>query len=202
MHTTATNSGLPVPVNVNGTATALTGLTPGTAQTGTIIANNTDQTSLGGVAYGAMANFGTSPGAVKAPNANASLFYGTVAAVGDPCAVNVSQQANINLSASGAAQIIPVQTGKKIYFCHMHMNNNAAEGILVLEGTGSNCGTGQTAVYGGTSAGQGYNFSANGGIAVGQGVTHVLQTNVTGDAVCLNPSASTQLTGVIEWVAQ
>jgi len=40
----------PVPVNVNGTPTAQTGLTPGTPQTGTIVAANVDTTSIGGTA--------------------------------------------------------------------------------------------------------------------------------------------------------
>jgi hypothetical protein len=60
-----------VPVTVNGTVTALTGLTPGTAQTGTIVALNSDLTSVNGTAIGAMANYGTSPGAVKAIGVNA-----------------------------------------------------------------------------------------------------------------------------------
>ena len=64
---------LPPNLLVNGTATAWTGLTPGTAQTGTIIAANSDLTSVGGVAIGAMANYGTSPGAVKVQGVNASI---------------------------------------------------------------------------------------------------------------------------------
>ena len=69
---TAINS--PVPVNVNSTATSQTGLTPGassSSQTGTIIAANTDQSSVAGVALGVPANYGTSPGAVKVPGVNA-----------------------------------------------------------------------------------------------------------------------------------
>jgi hypothetical protein len=74
--------GSAVPVTVNATATGVTGLTPGVAQTGTIIAINTDQTSMGGVAYGAMANYGSNPGAVKVASVNASTegqFYYNVA---------------------------------------------------------------------------------------------------------------------------
>lgn len=60
-----------VPVSVNGTATALTGLTPGSAQTGTIIAANQDVTSWHGTALGAPSAYGTSPGAVTVPGVNA-----------------------------------------------------------------------------------------------------------------------------------
>jgi hypothetical protein len=60
-----------VPVSVNGTATALTGLTPGSAQTGTIIAANQDVTSWHGTALGAPSAYGTSPGTVTVPGVNA-----------------------------------------------------------------------------------------------------------------------------------
>lgn len=61
----------PPPLNVNAVNTAWTGLVPGVAQTGTIVAANMDLTSKGGVGYGAMANYGTSPGAVKVDGVNA-----------------------------------------------------------------------------------------------------------------------------------
>jgi len=47
---------LPPPLNVNGSNTAWTGLTPGTTQTGTIISANTDMTSVGGKAVTTAAN--------------------------------------------------------------------------------------------------------------------------------------------------
>lgn len=56
---------------VNGSNVAWSGLAPGTAQTGTIVAANVDHTSTGGVAMGVMANYGTSPGAVKVEGVNA-----------------------------------------------------------------------------------------------------------------------------------
>ena len=68
-----TDLSAPPNLSVNGTGTGWTGLTPGTAQTGTIIAANSDLTSVGGVAIGAMANYGTSPGAVKVQGVNASI---------------------------------------------------------------------------------------------------------------------------------
>src|SRR5882762_2863218 len=40
----------PVPLNKNGTATGQTGVTPGTAQTGTIVGANVDLTSINGTA--------------------------------------------------------------------------------------------------------------------------------------------------------
>ena len=74
---TASNLGLlltaPPNCAVNGTNTPWTGLTVGgAAQTGTVIACNIDLTSSGGVALGALANYGTAPTG-KALPANAYI---------------------------------------------------------------------------------------------------------------------------------
>lgn len=92
----------PVPVNVNGATTAQTGLTPGVAQTGTIVAANVDMTSLGGVAFGAMANYGTSPGAVKVPGTNAFVTNFGTGTAGTPGGGVVTVQ--------GAASMTPLLT--------------------------------------------------------------------------------------------
>jgi hypothetical protein len=64
----------PPNLNVNGANQPWTGVTVGgAAQTGTVYASNMDLTSSGGVALGAMANYGTSPGAVKALGVNAAI---------------------------------------------------------------------------------------------------------------------------------
>lgn len=98
----------PVLVTVNGTAIGATGLTPGVSQTGTVVGINTDQTSLGGVAYGAMANYGTSPGAVKVPGVNAFItnsptFSGSVFGPTAVGSANANPPVVIGGTATGAA---------------------------------------------------------------------------------------------------
>lgn len=94
-----------VPVSVNGTATALTGLTPGSAQTGTIIAVNQDVTSWHGTALGAPSAYGTSPGAVTVPGVN-SFITNTVAISGSLTAnqsVNVAQFGGVSTATGQVA---------------------------------------------------------------------------------------------------
>ena len=70
------------PVNVNTVVTAQTGLTPGassSSQTGTIVAANIDLSSVAGVALGVPANFGSSPGAVRAQSVNAAIIPNSTA---------------------------------------------------------------------------------------------------------------------------
>ena len=120
----------------------------------------------------------------------------------DPCQTETPAYANINLSASGAAKVITGVSAKKVYICSIHMVTNAANSVALVEGTGTNCGTSKTAVLGGATAATGWNFSANGGIALGNGASSVVASTVNADDVCLDPSAATQLTGMIKWVSR
>ena len=81
----------------------------------------------------------------------------------------------------------------------MHMLTAAANNVAVIEGTGATCGTGTAGLAGGTTAASGYNFAANGGIALSSGFGSVMQTATTGDSICIVTSATTQLSGGMEY---
>lgn len=127
---------------------------------------------------------------------------GTNVAALDPCQTEAPTYTPINISASGAAKIITGVSAKKVYFCHIHLVTNAANNVALVEGTGTNCGTSKVAIIGGTTAASGWNFSANGGISLGMGVSSVMAASVNADDICLDPSASTQLSGHVKWVAR
>ena len=104
---TAVNSA--VPVTLNGTATGLTGLTPGSAQTGTIVAANIDITSLHGtalsaaslpvtVASGGIASGGIASGAI----ASGAIASGSIAAGAVSAGAYVSGSVLSGAFASGS----------------------------------------------------------------------------------------------------
>ena len=200
----------PPNVNVNGSNTALTGLTPGTPQTGTIVAPNTDLSSVAGIALGAMANYGTSPGAVKVQGVNAFVTNPVTVVTGaaDPCQAIAHTYTPINYSASGlnTTPIIAGVSNKKTYICHIILQNNALDAVGIIETTtATSCATDVRALWGGathSSAAAGFNLSANSGVALGNGGYAVAQTSTNNDDVCFIQSAATQLTGGVEWVQQ
>jgi hypothetical protein len=100
---------------------------------------------------------------------------------------NCSNQVFVNLSASGNAQVIAASGSTNILICHIHLSTTAAETIQLTTGTGSNCGTGNAVIdaYQSVSA-----------IAMDFQPTAALRAG-TSNALCINPSASTTLTGVI-----
>lgn len=198
---------------VNGGNGIWTGVTPGTPQTGTIVAANMDATSKGGIAYGAMTNFGTTPGAVKVDGSNAFAFVtdqvgGAAAAlVGDPCQTTAKTTLPITLATAAVKVIAVGVSAKKIYVCQLNLNNNAADSVPLFEATtGTTCVTSPVAVVGaGTSvatAAQGYNFGATSGIMLGNGASQVLQTATNANDLCIAQSAATQLTGSITYVTR
>jgi hypothetical protein len=186
-------------INIGGTARGWTGVNP----TGAVYAGATDNTSWNGVALGSPSNFGTSPGAVASPGVNASLFYGTVAAVGDPCALNVATYKPISITTATTTNIITGTAAKKIYICQIVLSSAAADNVAIIEGTtGATCGAGTAAVWGGTTAANGFNFPANGGVSIGNGASFVAQTATNNNDICIITSAATPLAGGIKYVVQ
>jgi hypothetical protein len=105
----------------------------------------------------------------------------------------------VNVSTATTTLMITGVSGRQVRITSFHLVTAAANNVAWLEGTGATCGTGTAGMAGGTTAASGYNFAANGGIALGSGVGEVLTTVTTGDSVCLITSAATQLSGFIKY---
>lgn len=163
-------------------------------------ATRTDNSSWGGTALGTPANFGTSPGAVVSGSVNASVMYGTTAAIGDPCRTNAKVYVPISQTAN--TQLLAGTSAKKTYICHIIVVAADAENISLVSGTGSVCATSTAAVIGSTTAAAGPNLSANGGFSIGTGVGSVAVSAVNADNVCLFQSGSGRVAGVMTYVAQ
>lgn len=120
----------------------------------------------------------------------------------DPCKgvtklyASISQTANTQLVAGTAA--------KKIYVCSIHVVAAAATNVAVVEGTGSACATGTAGVngFGGATAATGWNFAANGGIALGNGDSSLGAEGTSGDNLCIFNSGSGQVSGGISYVVE
>jgi hypothetical protein len=123
-------------------------------------------------------------------------------AVSDPCKGQAKLYASI--SQTGNTQIVAGTASKKIYVCSIHVVAAAATDVAVVEGTGTVCGTGSAGVsgFGGATAATGWNFAANGGIALGNGDSSVGAEGTSGDNLCIFNSGSGQVSGGISYVVQ
>jgi hypothetical protein len=120
----------------------------------------------------------------------------------DPCKAQIKFYASI--SQTGNTQVVAGTASKKIYVCSIHVVTAAAANVAVVEGTGSVCGTGTAGVsgFGGATAATGWNFVANGGIALGNGDSSLGAEGTSGDNLCVFNSGSGQVSGGISYVVE
>jgi hypothetical protein len=127
---------------------------------------------------------------------------GTNVLMVDPCKARTKVYASISQTAN--TQLVAGTASKKIYVCSIHVVAAAATNIAVVEGTGTVCGTSSAGVsgFGGATAATGWNFAANGGIALGNGDSSLGAEGTSGDNLCLFNSGSGQVSGGISYVVQ
>jgi hypothetical protein len=120
----------------------------------------------------------------------------------DPCKGLTKLYASI--SQTGNTQLVAGTASKKIYVCSIHVVAAAATNVAVVEGTGSVCATSTAGVsgFGGTTAATGWNFAANGGIALGNGDSSLGAEGTSGDNLCIYNSGSGQVSGGISYVVE
>lgn len=119
----------------------------------------------------------------------------------DPCQTIVHSSTPISITTATTTRIVAPTSAKKTYICYLFLTSAAADNIGIVEGTGGTCGTGTAGVVGGTTAANGPNFAANGGMAMSAGgKTAVAFTAGTNVDLCLITSAPTPLAGTIKWV--
>lgn len=129
------------------------------------------------------------------------------ALVGDPCQTTAKTTVTFTLATAAVKVAITGVSAKKLYVCAYELQNNAADSVAIFEATtGTTCATAAAALIGaGTSvatAGTGFNFGANGGIARGNGAAQVLATLTNAADLCIAQSAATQLSGSFTYAAR
>ena len=161
-----------------------------------IEARRTERTPfLPAAALAAQGQFSTGQAPVK-------ITDGTNSLVVDPCKAQTKFYASINQTAN--TQIVAGTASKKIYICSIQVVVAVATNVALVEGTGSVCATGTAGVsgFGGATAATGWNFAANGGIALGNGGAAVGAEGTNADNLCLFNSGTGQVSGGISYVVQ
>jgi len=107
----------------------------------------------------------------------------------------------VDIVTATTTLVITGVAGRHVYICSINLVTAAANNVAIVAGTGATCGTSTAGLNGGTTAAEGWNFAANGGLAQGAGLGAIMSTlasgGATGDSVCITTSAATQLSGTI-----
>lgn len=171
------------------------GLVVAVANTNTNVANNADDVSAGSSAGSPVVSYsyvwdGTNWD--RQPKSTAVL---------NPCETIAQSYAPISITTATTTRIVAPSASNKTYICSLFLTSAAADNVGIVEGTGGTCGTGTAGVIGGTTAANGPNFAANGGVMLqAGGKTAVAQTAGTNVDLCLITSAATPLAGGIKYV--
>lgn len=221
------NSAVTQPVSGTVTANAGTGNFT-VVNAGTFASQVNGFTSWGGGTLGAMANYGTSPGAVLVPGVNAfvtntnangqatmansspvtiasnqSAVLVTQSANPDPCSASTAKTNFALASAAGNVQVVGGVAAKKVYICSISLVAAATAVVNFIEGTGAACTTAnEAAVIGSTTAASGMSLAANGGFTLGNGAGTVAVTATAANGICILQSGTTALAGNVTYVQQ
>lgn len=107
-----------------------------------------------------------------------------------PTTCNLS--APINVSASGNTQLVALTAAQRVYVCGYNFIAAGDVNVKLVSGAGTACATSPTDLTGP------YPLAANGGISYGQGTWNGIGS-VAGQALCINLSASVQVSGVVSY---
>ncbi len=113
---------------------------------------------------------------------------------GNNCVQSVqsASSAVINVSTAATVQIIALVAGKWIFVTSFDMMAANTTNFTYVYGTGSNCGTGTTALTGA------YPLIAQAGVSKGNGLGSVLVVPA-GNALCVTNSAAVQVSGSVSY---
>lgn len=122
----------------------------------------------------------------------------------DPCSGVAKTYIPIDIVTATTTEITPSLAGASnhYYVCSINLGPTAgAQNVALVDDDSDNCASVTSGVAGGTTAGEGWNAAANGGLAFGNGGSSIARTNGTNRVLCLVTSAAVQVSGVITVVA-
>jgi hypothetical protein len=119
----------------------------------------------------------------------------------DPCQREAKIRVSINQTAG--TQLATGTASERIFICSMHVVTATAQNIALVSGTGTVCATSPSGVegFGGSTAATGWNFAANGGIAMAAAGFAYGNTDTDADNLCLLNSGSGQISGGLTYVS-
>jgi hypothetical protein len=117
---------------------------------------------------------------------------------GDPCFYGTKLV--VAIDQTSGEQLFTGTASNRTYVCQINIVTATAQNIALVSGTGTVCATSLGPMAGGTTAATGWNFAANGGIALGDGSATVAKSDTDADNICLLQSSSGQVSGSITYV--
>lgn len=126
----------------------------------------------------------------SAPPANASYMAGIGGGATNGLLTGVpvcDSQAFLDMTTATTTELVALTASQTIHICHIRVTANGATTMTFKRGTGSNCGTGTTAID------NAIELTAQTGYVAGIGFGEVLNGGASANAVCVTNSAAVNL---------
>lgn len=124
-------------------------------------------------------------------------------ATNDPCGSgSYYTHSFVVISTATSSTLVTNSNGSlRPYICAVNVGPlGTATNVAIVYGTGTVCATSIDGAFGGTSAANGWNVAANGGIAYGNGTGTLSYADAVGENICIIISAGNQINGSITYV--
>jgi len=173
-----------------------------------------------GGTLGAMANYGTSPGAVLVPGVNAyvtnsnpngqataansaAVVLPAAQVTTDPCSLGNKTNVPFTTNGTASVQLVALSGSTTIYVCSLSFVAAAATTIAFTTGTGTACVTGNAAVIGSTTTNiaNSLSFAANGGMTLGNG-TGTIAKGAASSEFCMVNGTNVYVSGNLTYIQQ
>lgn len=180
---------------------------PGTATNFGVYAEDAAETAGGNLAMAGSVRRDTAASSATTAGDNATINTDAAGLLWtrrlDPCSGVAKTHIPINISTATTTELTPSLAGASThyYVCSIDLVTAAANNVALVDDDTDNCASVTSGLAGGTTAGSGWNFAANGGLTKGNGDSMVFKTGGTNRVLCLVTSAATQLSGSIQVVA-
>jgi hypothetical protein len=137
------------------------------------------------------------PADFATPISTFTTGYGFEAITSDPCEIVAKVFTPISITSATTQKISGVISKKK-YICGGVLFSAIANNVAIVEGTGTNCGTGTVGVMGGNSTTNGFQLTANQGFLIpGEGRHSIAATATAADDLCFTASTAGPVSGVV-----
>jgi hypothetical protein len=124
-----------------------------------------------------------------------------ITASADPCQGASKTYFPVDIVTATTTEIANAVVGQFFYICSVNFVTAAANNVAIVEDDTDACGSPTAGLNGGTTAGEGWNFAANGGISLGDGNGSIMKTATANRYLCIMTSAGTQLSGTVVYVS-
>ena len=116
----------------------------------------------------------------------------------DPC----SDEANkvyfpVDIVTATTTEIANQSASNYFRICSINLITAGANNVAIVEDDTDACASPTAGMNGGVTAGEGWNFPANGGISLGNGSSTIMRSAAVNRYVCIITSAAVQLSGTV-----